>query len=141
MTQKGSIITDDSRKKEILESSGTIAVIGLSSNPDKASHMVARYLQQQGYKIIPIRPGIDEILGEKAYASLDDVKEPVDVVDVFRSPDQIIPHAREALRLKPKVFWMQLKIENQEAADLLTSSGIDVVMNQCIKIEHGRLCR
>lgn len=141
MTSHGHIVTEDNRKKEILESSGTIAIVGLSSHPDKASHIVARYLQQQGYKIIPIRPGTNEILGEKAYATLDDVREAVDVVNVFRSSEQIVPHAREALRLKPKVFWMQLNIENREAADLLTASGIDVIMNQCIKIEHGRLCR
>jgi hypothetical protein len=136
----GEIITEDSKKKEVLENARTIAIVGISPNSEKASNIVARYLQRKGYKIIPIRPGADEILGEKAYASLDEVKEPVDVVDVFRSSDQIVPHAREALRLKPKVFWMQLKIENQEAADLLTAAGIDVVMNQCIKIEHGRLC-
>ena len=136
----GEIITEDSKKKEVLENARTIAIVGISPKPEKASNIVARYLQRKGYKIIPIRPGADEILGEKAYASLGEVKEPVDVVDVFRSSDQIMPHAREALRLKPKVFWMQLKIENQEAADLLTSAGIDVVMNQCIKIEHGRLC-
>jgi hypothetical protein len=141
MTLQGQIITDDSRKKEIFESSGTIAIVGLSLHPDQPSNIVAKYLQQQGYKIIPIRPGADKILGEKAYASLDDVREAVDVVDVFRNSEQILPHAREALRLKPKVFWMQLNIENQEAADLLTASGIDVIMNQCIKIEHDRLCR
>ena len=102
---------------------------------------MAKYLKAHEYQIIPVRPGQKEILGEKAYASLDDIKVPVDILDVFRNPTQIMPHAHEALRLKPEVFWMQLNIENQEAAELLTSSGIDVVMNRCIKVEHDRLCR
>ena len=80
-----------------------------------------------------------EILGEKVYASLDDVNGPIDIIDVFRNSDQVMAHAHEAIRLKPKVFWMQLYIENKEAAALLTEAGIDVVVNRCIKVEHGRL--
>ena len=80
-----------------------------------------------------------EILGEKAFACLDDVPGPVDIVDVFRSPDQVLPHAREAIRLKPKVFWMQEGVANREAAELLTAAGIDVVMDRCIKKDHERL--
>jgi hypothetical protein len=78
-------------------------------------------------------------LGQSAYTTLDDIKENVDIVDVFRNPKQILPHAHEAIRMQPKVFWMQLGIENQEAASLLVKAGIDVVMNKCIKIEHDRL--
>jgi hypothetical protein len=100
---------------------------------------VAAYLQQHGYRVLPVRPAQAEILGEKAYASLDDIAGPVDIIDVFRSPDQILPHAQEALRLKPKVFWMQEGIENREAAALLTAAGIHVVMNRCIKRDHARL--
>lgn len=137
----GEIITEDAKIRNILENSKTIAVLGLSPKPERDSHMVAKYLKEHGYQIIPVRPGQKEILGEKVYASLDDVKKPVDIVDVFRNPAQIMPHAHEALRLMPKVFWMQLNIENQEAAKLLTSAGIDVVMNLCIKVEHDRLCR
>ncbi len=105
--------------------------------------MVARYLKEQEYRIIPVRPAQKEILGEKAYPSLDHIKESVDIVNVFRNSAQIMPHAHEALRLipKPKVFWMQLNIENHEAAELLTATGIDVVMNLCIMVEHDRLCR
>ncbi|PQP35372.1 CoA-binding protein [Desulfobacteraceae bacterium SEEP-SAG9] len=135
----GEIITDDKKIKDILDTSKTIAVLGLSPKPERASHQVAGYLKAQGYRIIPIRPGEAEILGEKVYASLDDVNGPIDIIDVFRNSDQVIAHAHEAIRLKPKVFWMQLYIENKEAAALLTEAGIDVVVNRCIKVEHGRL--
>ena len=137
--KSGQIITEDSKIRELLETANTIAILGLSPKPERDSNMVARYLKDQGYKIVPVRPAQNEIMGEKAYASLDDIKEPVDIVDVFRNPAQIMPHAHEAIRLKPKVFWMQLNIENQEAAELLTSAGIDVVMDRCIKVDHGRL--
>ena len=139
--KSGQIITEDGKIKDILENANTIAILGLSPKPERDSNMVARYLKDHGYKIIPVRPAQDEILGEKAYASLDDIKEPVDIVDVFRNPAQIMPHAHEAIRIKPKVFWMQLNIENQEAAELLTAAGIDVVMDRCIKVDHGRLCK
>ena len=139
--KSGQIITEDGKIRDILENANTIAILGLSPKPERDSNMVAIYLKDQGYKIIPVRPAQDEILGEKAYASLDDIKEPVDIVDVFRNPAQIMPHAHEAIRIKPKVFWMQLNIENQEAAELLTAAGIDVVMDRCIKVDHGRLCK
>jgi predicted CoA-binding protein len=100
---------------------------------------VAAYLKDHGYRIIPVRPAQDEILGEKAYPSLDDLPGTVDIVDVFRSAEQILPHAREALRLRPLAFWMQEGIANPEAAGLLTAAGIDVVMDRCIKRDHERL--
>ncbi|MBU2520769.1 MAG: CoA-binding protein [Proteobacteria bacterium] len=137
--KKGKIITEDSEIKHILADSKTIAVLGLSPKPERDSHIVAKYLKEQGYKIIPVRPKQKEILGEKAYPSLEDIKEPVDIVNVFRNPTQIMPHAHEAIRIKPKVFWMQLNIENHEAAELLTRAGIDVVMDLCIRVEHDRL--
>jgi len=139
--KSGRIITEENDIKEIFEKTRTIAVLGLSPKPERDSHEVAKYLKEQGYRIIPVRPAQKEILGEKVYASLDDIEEPVDMIDVFRNSTKIMPHAREALRLKPKVFWMQLNIENQEAADLLIASGIDVVMNRCTKIDHDRLCK
>ena len=137
----GKIITEDGEIKRILENAKTIAVVGLSPKPERDSNMVANYLKNQGYRIIPVRPGQKEILGEKAYTTLDDIQEKVDIVDVFRNPAQIVPHALEAARLSPNVFWMQLNIENPEAAALLTETGVDVVMNKCIKIEHDRLCK
>lgn len=136
----GRIISDDNEIREILKKSKSIAVLGLSPKPDRDSHRVAKYLKERGYKMIPVRPGQKEILGEKAYPSLDDIKESVDIVDVFRNSDQIMPHAEEALRLRPDVFWMQLGIENIEAAKILTTAGIDVVMNRCIKVDHAKLC-
>ena len=135
----GKIITEDSDIKDILENAKTIAILGLSPKPERDSNRVARYLKDHGYRIIPVRPGQQEILGQSAYATLDGIKENVDIVDVFRNPEQILPHAHEAIRMQPKVFWMQLGIENQEAATLLIKAGIDVVMNKCIKIEHDRL--
>jgi hypothetical protein len=138
--KSGKIITQDDKIRDILKNARTIAILGLSPKPERDSNMVARYLKEQEYRIIPVRPDQKEILGEKVYASFDDIKETVDIVDVFRNPAQIVPHAHEAIRLKPKVFWMQLNIENREAADLLTAAGIDVIMDRCIKVDHERLC-
>jgi predicted CoA-binding protein len=137
----GKLIAEDSDIKDILENAKTIAILGLSPKPERESNKVARYLKDNGYSIIPVRPGQQEILGQSAYATLGEIKEDVDIVDVFRNPEQILPHAHEAIQMQPKVFWMQLGIENQEAASLLIKAGIDVVMNKCIKIEHGRLCK
>ena len=136
----GRIITQDKNIRDILNAAKTIAILGLSPKPERDSNRVAVYLKDRGYRIIPIRPAQKEILGEKAYRSLDDIKQSVDIVNVFRNPAQIIPHAHEAIRLKAKVFWMQLNIENRDAADLLTVAGIDVVMDRCIEVEHERLC-
>jgi uncharacterized protein len=135
----GRIITADADIKTILSSSKTIAVLGLSPKPGRDSYQVAAYLKDRGYTVIPVRPAQEEILGEKAYPSLDEVPGPIDIVDVFRSSEQILPHAHEALRRKPGTFWMQEGIENREAAALLTAAGIDVVMDRCIKREHARL--
>jgi predicted CoA-binding protein len=135
----GRIITADADIKAVLTSSKTIAVLGLSPKPGRDSYQVAAYLKDRGYTVIPVRPAQAEILGEKAYPSLDDVPGPMDIVDVFRSSEQILPHAHEALRRKPGTFWMQEGIENREAAALLTAAGIDVVMDRCIKREHARL--
>jgi uncharacterized protein len=135
----GQIITDDRRLKELLIRAKTIVVLGLSPKPDRDSYRVAAYLKDHGYRIIPVRPAQAEILGEKAYPSLDDLPGTVDIVDVFRSPEQVMSHSREALRLRPLAFWMQEGIVNPQAAGLLTAAGIDVVMDRCIKREHERL--
>ncbi len=133
------IIRDVDKIKKILEESKTVAIIGCSPKEDKASNRVARYLKDKNYKIIPIHPKEEVILGEKAYKSLNDVKESVDIVDVFRPSDQILPHAEEAIKNKAKVFWMQLDIENQEAAEKLINAGIDVITNKCTKIEYENI--
>lgn len=132
------IVTDDRDIKKILEETKTVAVIGLSPKPERDSYKVGKYLKDNGFTILPIRPAQQEILGEKAYKNLDDVKEPVDMVDVFRSSDQIMPHVDEAIRNGAKVFWMQLGIENEEAAQKLVDAGIDVIMNKCTKIEYDK---
>lgn len=134
--KKGQIINSDKQIREILEKAKVIAIIGLSPKSERDSNMVARYLQKNGYKIIPVRPAQKEILGEKAYKNLDEVKEPVDIVDVFRNSSQILPHAHEAIRNRAKVFWMQLGIDNAEATDLLIKAGINVVINRCTKVDH-----
>ena len=139
--KKGRIITDGETIKEILLNCHTVAVLGLSPKPERDSHMVATYLKSNGYTILPVRPGQRELLGERAYASLDEIEEPVDMVNVFRKSEVVPQHAREAIRLQPKIFWMQLGITSQEAADILTDAGIDVIMDKCIKVEHARLCK
>lgn len=137
--KKGELITQDSRIRELLSTSRTIAVVGISPKPERDSYRVSRYLKENGYAIVPVRPAQQEILGEKAFSSLDDIPGPVDIVNVFRKPDQVAVHAKEALLLRPKLFWMQLGIENEAAANLLMDAGIDVVMNRCIMVDHERL--
>lgn len=136
---EGRILDGDEEIRALLTSARTIAVVGISPKPDRDSHRVAAYLQARGYRIIPVRPAQAEILGEKAYPSLEDIPGPVDIVDVFRRADQIPAHAEEALRLRPRAFWMQEGIEHSESAERLRRSGIDVVMNRCIMREHARL--
>jgi predicted CoA-binding protein len=137
--KSGRIIADANDIKRILASAKTIAIVGVSPKPERASYQVAAYLKKAGYRVIPVRPAQAEILGERAYPSLDAVSDPVDIVDVFRRSDQILPHAQESLRLGPRVFWMQEGIENREAAGILAAAGIDVVMNRCIKRSHETL--
>ena len=127
-----------------------IAVVGLSKDPSKPSHDVASYLRANGFKIVPINPTADVVLGEKSYRSLlelpDDIKRELDVVDIFRRSEDVPDVVREAAQihlsyLKPSVVWMQLGIVNQTAAKLATDHGMDVVMDRCMKIEHSKLSR
>jgi predicted CoA-binding protein len=134
------MIVDDSKGiEDILKTSRNIAVVGLSPKPHRDSYMVARYMQRQGYRILPVHPKAKEILGETVYPDLMHIRDPIDIVNVFRAPDKIVPVAEEAVRLKPKVFWMQLGIENNDAARLLADAEIMVVMNRCLKIEHMKM--
>ncbi len=116
----------------------TIAVVGLSPNVIRPSHGVARYLLAQGYRVIPVNPGYDEILGLKSYPSLKDIPEPVEVVDVFRRPEQVLPVAEEAVAVGARALWLQLGIVNDEAVRLAEAAGLLAVQNRCIKIEHER---
>ena len=123
---------------QILRGSKTIAVVGLSSNPMRASHEVAAYLKSAGYRIIPVNPNETEVLGEKAYARLEDVREPVDIVDVFRRAEEVPAVAESAIGIKAKVLWMQLGIENAEAAERARAAGLVVVEDACLLVEHKR---
>ncbi len=132
--------------KSLLKTYKTVAVVGLSRNPAKDSHRVARYLQSVGYRVIPVNPFADEILGEKCYKSLLDIPETIDVVDIFRPSEDVLPIVEEAIELKnkhgtPKVVWMQLGIVNEEAAKRARKAGLTVVMNRCMMVEHRRLSR
>lgn len=135
--KKGEILTSDRQIKAVLEQAKTIAVVGLSPKPERDSHDVARYMQQNGYAIIPVRPAQKEILGEKAYKTLELVPGPVDIVNVFRRSEDVGPLVDGAIAVGCKVFWMQLGISNMEAAKRLTDHGIDVIMNRCIKVDHA----
>jgi predicted CoA-binding protein len=128
-----------SQIRDILESSHTIAVVGLSDNPERTSNRVARYMQEHGYRIIPVNPTIKEALGEKAYASLRDIPEKVDIVNVFRRSSDVPPVANDSIDIKAKALWMQEGIVNELAAQKARSAGLQVVMDRCIMIEHGRL--
>lgn len=125
--------------KSILEKAASIAVVGLSDNPDRTSHMVSQAMQKRGYRIIPVNPNADQILGEKCYASLSDIPEPVDIVNVFRRSEHTVPVAREAVSIGAKVFWLQLGIINEEAAQIAREGGLEVIMDRCIKVEDSIL--
>jgi len=117
----------------------TIAVVGLSPDPGKASHGVARYLKERGYRIIPVNPGAEEILGEKAYPNLSAIPEPVDIVDIFRPPAAVPAIVDEAVRIGAKVAWMQEGIAHPEAARQAEAAGLMVIQNRCLMKEHFRL--
>ena len=132
---------EDNLIKEMLTQSKTIAVVGLSPDPDKPSFEVAHYLQSKGYKIIPVRPGTDQILGEKAYASLSEIPVPVDIVDIFRKAEFIPEIVDEAIRIKAKSVWMQLGLVHPQASQKAKDAGLKVVMDKCLLIEHRRLLK
>ena len=129
----------DSELRDILKDARKIAVVGLSSSPGKASYRVAAYLKHAGYRLIPVNPHSDEILGEKSYPDLEAIEEAIDVVQVFRPSGQVIPIVEQAIRIKAKVVWMQLGIVNEAAAEIARAADVKVVMDRCMKVEHRRL--
>jgi len=129
----------DDQIRQILRQSKTIAIVGLSDKPSRDSYMVAKYMVGQGYQVIPVNPRAKEVLNQKAYASLLDVPEKIDIINVFRRSDQVFPIVEEALTKKPGAIWLQLGIENEEGAGLAAMQGIAMIMNKCIKVEHQRL--
>ena len=122
--------------REILETTNTIASVGLSSNPEKESYGVVSYLKRQGYKIIPVNPNASEILGEKAYPSLSDVPDKVDVVQIFRKSEDVPPVVEEAIKIGAKVDWMQEEVINNEAGQAAHEAGLFVVMDTCMRAAH-----
>jgi predicted CoA-binding protein len=133
----------DAYIRGILNTVKTIAMVGVSPKISRPSYFVFKYLTERGYRVIPVNPGQvgSELLGQKFYARLADIEEPIDMVDIFRNSDAALGVVREALALKPlpQVIWMQLGIRNDEAAKLAEDAGLKVVMNRCPKIEYGRL--
>ena len=130
---------DDSEKiRRILRTSRTVAVVGLSAQWHRPSYFAAKYLQEHGYRIIPVNPTYPEILGEKSYKSLRDIPEKVDVVDCFRRSNEIPALADDAIAIGARVLWMQLGVENASARKRAEDAGLEVIENRCMKIEHGR---
>ncbi|SES78103.1 Predicted CoA-binding protein [Oceanobacillus limi] len=125
--------------KEILEKANTIAVVGLSNNPDRTSYQIAKIMQDVGYRIIPVNPTVDMVLGEKSYDTLLDIEEEIDIINVFRRPEYLPDIAREAIQTNCKVFWAQQGIVNEEAYHILTEKQITVIMDMCIKVAHAVL--
>jgi predicted CoA-binding protein len=129
----------DEELKKLLETARTIAVVGLSPRPERPSHRIARRLQDWGYRIIPVRPALDSVLGEKAYARLRDVPTGIDIVDVFRAASQLEPIVDECIEMRLPALWIQLGIVNQRAAERARAAGIFTVMDRCITVEYRRL--
>ena len=137
-------MTDDiPTLSRILRDCRTIAIVGLSAEWHRPSNFVAKYLQEHGYRIIPVNPryaadGVP-VLGERCYASLTDIPEKVDMVDVFRPTEAVLPFAQDAIKIGAKCLWQQIGVMNMEADKLVEAAGMDSVMNRCVKIEHARL--
>lgn len=133
----------DARLREILEGSPTVAVLGAHTEPEKAAYYVPEYLHEKGYRIIGVNPRFvgDDFFGEPVHASLSSIKEPVDLVDVFRHGDQVPAHVDEILAMspKPRVVWLQLGVRSEEAATRLEAEGIEVIQNRCTLADHQRL--
>ena len=128
----------EQRIEAILSGSKTVAVVGISDKPDRPSHEVAKYLQERGYRVIPVNPFLTEVLGEKAYKSLEEIPGRVDLVDVFRKSEYVLPIAEEAVRIRARFFWMQEGVENDRAREILDAAGIPCVMDRCVKMELAK---
>ena len=117
-----------------------VVVIGMSRHSSKAAHYVPKFLSDNGYDVIPVNPTADKILGKKCYDSVSEIDEEIDIVDIFRPSDQVLPVIQEAIKKKPKVIWLQEGIHNFEAEELARKEGIKVIFNRCMLAEHKRLC-
>jgi uncharacterized protein len=133
-------MADDIRAlRRILQHCRTIAVVGLSAEWHRPSYFAAKYMQQHGYRIVPVNPRYTEVLGERCYASLTDIPHAVDMVDVFRRTEDVLPIAQQAVAIGARCLWQQLGVRNLDADRLVRDAGLDSVMNRCVKIEHARL--
>jgi predicted CoA-binding protein len=134
-------IGSDEELRALLASTRTIAVVGIKADPEEDAHRVPAYLQRAGYRIVPVSPKLERVLDEPAVASLRDVREPVDLVDLFRAPRHVPAHVDEVLAMspRPRAVWMQLGIRHDEAARRLEAAGIAVVQDRCIMVDHRRL--
>jgi len=130
---------DISTLRRILRDCRTVAIVGLSADWHRPSNFVGKYLQQHGYRIVPVNPRYDSILGERSYATLEDIPFAVDLVDVFRKTADVLPVARSAVAIGAKCLWQQIGVVNREADELARAAGLDSVMDHCVKIEHARL--
>ena len=135
----GGMVEDINSLRRILRDCRVLAVVGLSANWHRPSNFAAKYMQEHGYRVIPVNPQYKEVLGEKCYASLKEIPHKVDLVDVFRKTEDVMPIAGDAIAIGARVLWQQIGVKNQAAAELARSKGLETVMDRCVKIEHGRL--
>jgi predicted CoA-binding protein len=133
------IVDDIAGLRRVLAQTKSIAVVGLSAHWYRPSYFAAKYMQDHGYRVIPVNPGYSEVLGQPCYPSLAAIPGPVDMVDCFRKAADIPPIAREAVAKGARVLWMQLGIRNEDAARIALDAGLEVVMDRCVKIEHARI--
>ena len=133
------IVDDVAGLRRVLQDNRVIAVVGLSPNWNRPSYFAAKYMLEHGYTVVPVNPGATEILGRQCYPDLAAIPFKVDLVDVFRKPEDVMPIAAEAIRIGARCLWLQLGVINREAADRAAAAGLDVVMDRCVKIEYARL--
>ena len=133
------MIDDISGLRKVLSEDRVIAVVGLSANWYRPSYFAAKYMQERGYRIVPVNPAYDEVLGERCYPSLKDIPHPVDMVDVFRKASDVMPVAEDAIAIGARTLWLQLGVINPAAVARAEQAGLRVVMDHCVKIEYGRL--
>lgn len=132
-------MSDIETLRRILGSARTIAVVGLSADWFRPSFFAAKYMQEHGYRILPVNPRYDEILGERCFRSLDEIDEPVDIVDVFQRTERVFPFAEQAVAMGAKCLWQQLGVNDRASHELAAQAGLDSVVDRCVKIEHARL--
>jgi predicted CoA-binding protein len=137
--QQPAMADDISTLRRILGTARTIAVVGLSAEWHRPSHFAAQYMQAKGYRVIPVNPRYESILGQRCVARLEDITEPVDIVDVFRRTEDVLPIAESAIRIGARCLWQQIGVKNLEADAKARAAGMDSVMDRCVKIEHARL--